>query len=66
MGKDRHSLELENAHNKGEQDAAKGINNEPYGIVDSVVSGLLGKDTKEISEENEAYRAGRKNHFDSK
>lgn len=66
MGKDRHSIELEKAHNKGEQDAARGVREEPYSLGNSILSGIFGKDTEEMREENDAYDEGRANYFKQK
>ncbi|HBB43778.1 MAG: hypothetical protein UW27_C0017G0089 [Parcubacteria group bacterium GW2011_GWA1_44_13] len=67
MGKDRHSIELEDAHNKGEQDAAAGrMRDEPYGFANGFAAQLVGKDSDEIREENDAYEKGYQNTMDQK
>mgnify|MGYP001558167298 CR=1 FL=1 len=66
MSKDRHSRELEDAHNKGEQDAADGIDRAPHDFFQMIVGGLAGKDTDEMKEENEAYEKGQRNYRSQK
>lgn len=50
--------ELQELHNKGQEDGIKADYDPPYGVLDSLLSS---RPAEEIAEENDAYNAGYEN-----
>lgn len=53
-----HSEKLQDAHNKGESDAAEGLRQPPYTIAEV----MGGSTVEEANEIKEAYDQGQRNH----